>query len=404
MNYEAVFDAAIADLHAEGRYRVFIDILRNKGEFPRARCFSGDGTPRDMTVWCSNDYLGMGQHPSVIAAMEEALHNVGAGSGGTRNIGGNTHYHVELEAELADLHGKEAALLFTSGYISNEATLSTLAKVLPGCIVFSDEMNHASMIAGIRGGNCEKHIFRHNDVKHLEQLLRKAPAGVPKLIAFESVYSMDGDVAPIAAICDLADKYNAITYLDEVHAVGMYGARGGGISERDAVAHRVTVIEGTLGKAFGLMGGYIAADQNLVDVIRSYAPGFIFTTSLSPVVVAGALASVRHLKASSEERFAQQMAALRLKQIFEAAGLPVMPSITHIVPLMVGDPVKAKRISDLLLNNYGVYVQPINYPTVPRGTERLRFTPGPNHSEAMMLDLATALVAVWGPIECRHAA
>ena len=404
MDYEAVFDAAIADLHSEGRYRVFIDILRNKGDFPHARCFSGDGTPRDMTVWCSNDYLGMGQHPSVIAAMEEALHNVGAGSGGTRNIGGNTHYHVELEAELADLHGKQAALLFTSGYIANEATLSTLAKVLPGCIIFSDEMNHASMIAGIRGGGCEKHIFRHNDLEHLEQMLRKAPVGVPKLIAFESVYSMDGDVAPIARICDLADKYGAITYLDEVHAVGMYGARGGGISERDGVAHRVTVIEGTLGKAFGLMGGYIAADQNLVDVIRSYAPGFIFTTSLSPVVVAGALASVRHLKASSAERTAQQAAALRLKQIFEAANLPVMPSITHIVPLMVGDPVRAKRISDLLLNNYGVYVQPINYPTVPRGSERLRFTPGPHHSEAMMLDLASALVAVWGPLECQAAA
>ena len=404
MDYEAVFDAAIADLHAEGRYRVFIDILRDKGNFPRARCFSGGGAPRDMTVWCSNDYLGMGQHPAVIAAMEEALHKVGAGSGGTRNIGGNTHYHVELEAELADLHGKQAALLFTSGYISNEATLSTLAKVLPGCITFSDEMNHASMIAGIRGGGGEKHIFRHNDLQHLEELLRQAPAGVPKLIAFESVYSMDGDVAPIAAICDLADKYDAITYLDEVHAVGMYGARGGGISERDGVADRVTIIEGTLGKAFGLMGGYIAADQNLVDVIRSYAPGFIFTTSLSPVVVAGALASVRHLKASAEERIAQQAAARRLKQVFEAAGLPVMPSITHIVPLMVGDPVKAKRISDMLLNSYGVYVQPINYPTVPRGTERLRFTPGPNHSEAMMQELASALLAVWGPLEIQQAA
>jgi 5-aminolevulinate synthase len=346
----------------------------------------------------------MGQHPEVIAAMEEALHNVGAGAGGTRNIGGNTHYHVELEAELADLHGKQAALLFTSGYISNEATLSTLAKVLPGCIIFSDAMNHASMIAGIRGGGGEKHVFRHNDLEHLEQLLRQAPVDAPKLIAFESVYSMDGDVAPIAAICDLADKYHAITYLDEVHAVGMYGARGGGISERDHVADRVTIIEGTLGKAFGLMGGYIAADQNLVDVIRSYAPGFIFTTSLSPVVVAGALASVRHLKASSEERIAQQLAAMRLKQIFEAAQLPVMPSITHIVPLMVGDPVKAKRISDMLLSNYGVYVQPINYPTVPRGSERLRFTPGPHHTEAMMLELASALVAVWGPLECQQAA
>ena len=408
MDYGAAFDGAIADLHAEGRYRVFIDILRNKGNFPHARCFTGESGDRaggrDITVWCSNDYLGMGQHPKVIAAMEEALHNVGAGAGGTRNIGGNTHYHVELEAELADLHGKQAALLFTSGYISNEATLSTLAKVLPGCIIFSDAMNHASMIAGIRGGGGEKHVFRHNDLEHLEQLLRQAPVDAPKLIAFESVYSMDGDVAPIAAICDLADKYHAITYLDEVHAVGMYGARGGGISERDHVADRVTIIEGTLGKAFGLMGGYIAADQNLVDVIRSYAPGFIFTTSLSPVVVAGALASVRHLKASSEERIAQQLAAMRLKQIFEAAHLPVMPSITHIVPLMVGDPVKAKRISDMLLSNHGVYVQPINYPTVPRGSERLRFTPGPHHSEDMMLELASALVAVWGPLECQQAA
>ena len=404
MDYQAAFDGAIADLHAEGRYRVFIDILRTKGSFPSARCYSGEDDPQDITVWCSNDYLGMGQHPDVIAAMEEALHTVGAGSGGTRNIGGNTHYHVELEAELADLHGKQAALLFTSGYISNDATLSTLAKVLPGCITFSDEMNHASMIAGIKGGGGEKHIFRHNDLAHLEELLRAAPADAPKLIAFESVYSMDGDVAPIAAICDLADRYNALTYLDEVHAVGMYGARGGGMSERDGVADRVTIIEGTLGKSFGLMGGYIAADQNMVDVIRSYAPGFIFTTSLSPVVVAGALASVRHLKASSEERLAQQSAALRLKQIFEAAGLPVMPSITHIVPLMVGDPVKAKRISDMLLNNYGCYVQPINYPTVPRGTERLRFTPGPNHSEAMMLALTHALVEVWGPLGCQQAA
>ena len=404
MDYEAAFSGAIADLHAEGRYRVFIDILRTKGEFPQARCYSAATDPQDITVWCSNDYLGMGQHPDVIAAMEEALHSVGAGSGGTRNIGGNTHYHVELEAELADLHGKQAALLFTSGYISNEATLSTLAKVLPGCIIFSDEMNHASMIAGIRGGGGEKHIFRHNDLAHLEELLRHAPADAPKLIAFESVYSMDGDVAPIAALCDLADKYHAITYLDEVHAVGMYGARGGGMSERDGVADRVTIIEGTLGKAFGLMGGYIAADQNLVDVIRSYAPGFIFTTSLSPVVVAGALASVRHLKASSDERLAQQAAALMLKQIFEAAGLPVMPSITHIVPLMVGDPVKAKRISDMLLNTYGCYVQPINYPTVPRGTERLRFTPGPHHSEAMMIELTRALLEIWGPLGRKQAA
>ena len=404
LDYQRIFAQAIDRLHAEGRYRVFIDILRNKGSFPNARCFAGHNGPKPITVWCSNDYLAMGQHPSVVAAMEEALHDVGAGSGGTRNIGGNTHYHIELEAELADLHGKEAALLFTSGYISNEASLATLGKLLPGCMIFSDELNHASMIAGIRSSGCEKRVFRHNDLKHLEELLADAPADAPKLIAFESVYSMDGDVAPIEAICDLADRYNALTYLDEVHAVGMYGARGGGISERDAIAHRVTIIEGTLGKAFGVMGGYIAADRNIVDVIRSYAPGFIFTTSLSPVLVAGALASVRHLKASSAEREAQQASAAKLKAIFEEAHLPVMPSTTHIVPLMVGDPVKAKRISDILLAEYGVYVQPINYPTVPRGTERLRFTPGPSHSEAMMHELAGALVEIWDRLELRAAA
>jgi len=404
LDYQRIFARAIDRLHAEGRYRVFIDILRNKGNFPNARCFAGHNGPKPITVWCSNDYLAMGQHPDVIAAMEEALHDVGAGSGGTRNIGGNTHYHIELEAELADLHGKEAALLFTSGYISNEATLSTVAKLLPGCIIFSDELNHASMIAGIRNSGCEKRIFRHNDVAHLESLLAAVPIDVPKLIAFESVYSMDGDVAPIAEICDLADKYKAITYLDEVHAVGMYGDRGGGISDRDGVAHRLTIIEGTLGKAFGIMGGYIAADRNIVDVVRSYAPGFIFTTSLSPVLVAGALASVRHLKNSSVEREGQQAAAARLKAIFRDAGLPVMPSSTHIVPLMVGDPVKAKRISDILLAEYGIYVQPINYPTVPRGTERLRFTPGPSHDEAMMVELAEALVEIWDRLEIRQAA
>jgi 5-aminolevulinate synthase len=404
LDYQRIFAQAIDRLHAEGRYRVFIDILRNKGSYPNARCFAGHNGPKPITVWCSNDYLAMGQNPKVIEAMEEALHDVGAGSGGTRNIGGNTHYHIQLEAELADLHGKEAALLFTSGYVSNEATLSTLAKILPGCIVFSDELNHASMIAGIRSSGCEKHVFRHNDVAHLEELLAAAPADAPKLIAFESVYSMDGDVSPIAAICDLADKYGALTYLDEVHAVGMYGPRGGGISERDAVASRVHLIEGTLGKAIGVMGGYIAADKNVVDVIRSYAPGFIFTTSLSPVLVAGALASVRHLKTSSEEREAQQANAALLKRIFAESHLPVMPSTTHIVPLMVGDPVTAKRISDILLAEYGVYVQPINYPTVPRGTERLRFTPGPQHNEAMMRELATALVEIWDRMEMRLAA
>ena len=403
VNYNAVFEKAIDRLHAEGRYRVFIDILRNKGNYPSARCFAGHNGPKDITVWCSNDYLCMGQHPDVISAMENALHDVGAGSGGTRNIGGNTHYHVELEQELADLHGKDGALLFTSGYVSNDATLSTLAKVLPGCIIYSDELNHASMIAGIRNAGCEKRVWRHNDLAHLEELLAADDPEAPKLIAFESVYSMDGDVAPIGAVCDLADKYNALTYCDEVHAVGMYGARGGGISERDAVADRVTIIEGTLGKAFGVMGGYIAADQNIIDVIRSYAPGFIFTTSLSPVLVAGVLAAVRHLKASSVERDAQQTNAAMLKKLFSDAGLPVMLSNTHIVPLMVGDPVKAKKISDILLAEYGVYVQPINYPTVPRGTERLRFTPGPQHDEGMMRNLTAALLEIWGRMDMRVA-
>jgi len=404
LDYQRVFTQAIDRLHAEGRYRVFIDILRNKGMFPNARCFAGHNGPKPITVWCSNDYLAMGQHPKVIAAMEEALHDVGAGSGGTRNIGGNTHYHVDLEYELADLHGKEGALLFTSGYVSNEATLATLGKILPGCVIFSDELNHASMIAGIRNSGCEKRVFRHNDLEHLEELLAAEDPETPKLIAFESVYSMDGDVAPLHAICDLADKYNALTYLDEVHAVGMYGARGGGISERDDAAHRITIIEGTLGKAFGVMGGYIAADKMIVDVIRSYAPGFIFTTSLSPVLVAGVLAAVRHLKGSSVEREGQQAAAARLKQMFADAGLPVMASTTHIVPLMVGDPIRAKKISDILLAEYGVYVQPINYPTVPRGTERLRFTPGPAHDEAMMRELTQALVEIWERLEMRKAA
>ncbi len=404
VDYSRVFTQAIDRLHAEGRYRVFIDILRNKGMFPNARCFAGHNGPKPITVWCSNDYLAMGQHPKVIAAMEEALHDVGAGSGGTRNIGGNTHYHIDLEHELADLHGKQAALLFTSGYVSNEATLSTLAKVLPGCIIYSDELNHASMIAGIRNAGCEKRVFRHNDVAHLEELLAADDPATPKLIAFESVYSMEGDIAPIAAICDLADKYNALTYLDEVHAVGMYGARGGGISERDGVADRLTIIEGTLGKAFGVMGGYIAADRTIIDVIRSYAPGFIFTTSLSPVLVAGVLASVRHLKQSTAEREGQQRAAATLKAMMRDAGLPVMAGETHIVPVMVGDPVKAKKISDILLAEYGVYVQPINYPTVPRGTERLRFTPGPAHDEAMMRDLTSALVEIWDRLALRIAA
>ncbi len=403
LDYDRIFKSAIERLHDEGRYRVFIDILRTKGQFPNAHCFGGNG-PKPITVWCSNDYLCMGQHPAVVEAMETALHEVGAGSGGTRNISGNTHYHTELEAELASLHNKESALLFTSGYVSNEAALSTLGKLLPSCVIFSDELNHASMIAGIKHSGCEKRVFRHNDLEHLEELLASEDSETPKLIAFESVYSMDADIAPVPAICDLADKYNALTYLDEVHAVGMYGDQGGGIAEREQVAHRLTIIEGTLGKAFGVMGGYIAADQTIIDCIRSYAPGFIFTTSLSPVLVAGALASVRHLKASSDERILQQEAAAMLKAKFAAAELPAMPSATHIVPLLVGCPIKAKQISDILLAEYGLYVQPINFPTVPRGTERLRFTPGPHHSAEMMDELVAALVEIWSRLELRKAA
>ena len=403
MDYDRIFRSAIERLHDEGRYRVFIDILRTKGSFPNAHCFGGNG-PKPITVWCSNDYLCMGQHPVVVDAMEQALREVGAGSGGTRNISGNTHYHTELERELASLHGKEGALLFTSGYVSNEAALSTLGKLLPGCVIFSDELNHASMIAGIKNSGCGKQVFRHNDVEHLEELLAGSDPDTPKLIAFESVYSMDGDIAPIEAICDLADKYNALTYLDEVHAVGMYGEQGGGISDRDRIADRLTIIEGTLGKAFGVMGGYIAADKTIIDCIRSYAPGFIFTTSLSPVLVAGALASVRHLKQSSEERRAQQEAAAMLKAKFASAGLPLMASVTHIVPLLIGCPVKAKRVSDILLAEYGLYVQPINFPTVPSGTERLRFTPGPQHSTQMMDELTQALVEIFSREEIRLAA
>jgi len=403
VDYDRIFKSAIERLHEEGRYRVFIDILRSKGTFPNALCFGGNG-PKPIRVWCSNDYLCMGQHPAVVDAMEQALREVGAGSGGTRNISGNTHYHTELEAELASLHGKEGALLFTSGYVSNEAALSTLGRLLPGCIIFSDELNHASMIAGIKSSGCDKRVFRHNDLEHLEELLAAEDPEIPKLVAFESVYSMDADIAPISGICDLAYRHNALTYLDEVHAVGMYGDCGGGVSERDGVAGRITIIEGTLGKAFGVMGGYIAADRTIIDCIRSYAPGFIFTTSLSPVLVAGALASVRHLKVSNEERRAQQEAAAMLKAKFAAAGLPMMPSLTHIVPLLVGCPIKTKKISDILLAEYGLYVQPINFPTVPRGTERLRFTPGPAHTPEMMDELVEALVEIWGRLELRKAA
>jgi 5-aminolevulinate synthase len=399
-NYKHIFSQAIDRLHTEGRYRVFIDILRNRGSFPDARCFHGHNGPKPITVWCSNDYLAMGQHPKVVAAMEEALHDVGAGSGGTRNIGGNTHYHIDLEAELADLHGKESALLFTSGYVSNEATLATLAKLLPGCIIFSDELNHASMIAGIRNSGCEKRVFRHNDVEHLRELLAAEDPECPKLIAFESVYSMDGDVAPIAAFCDLADEYNALTYCDEVHAVGMYGARGGGITERDDVANRVTIIEGTLGKAFGVMGGYIAADKMIVDCIRSYAPGFIFTTSLSPVLVSGRAGGSAAFEAI--ERGARGAAGRRRDaEAPDGGGRVAGDALRHSHRAADGRRSGQGQdwISDMLLAEYGVYVQPINYPTVPRGTERLRFTPGPAHSEAMMVNLVGALVEIWSRME-----
>src|SRR6187397_1414507 len=397
MKYDGFFADALSRLRDERRNRVFADLERVAGRFPHSIWHAPAG-PREVVIWCSNDYLGMGQHPKVIGAMVETATRMGTGAGGTRNIAGTNHPLVELERELADLHGKAGALVFTSGYVSNETGISTIAKLIPNCLILSDAYNHNSMIAGIRNAQCEKKIFRHNDLAHLEQLL-KAAGDRPKLIAFESIYSMDGDIAPINAICDLAERYDAMTYIDEVHAVGMYGARGGGISERDEAAHRIDIIEGTLGKAFGVMGGYIAADTRIVDCIRSYAPGFIFTTSLSPVLVAGVLAAVKHLKASSVEREAQQAAAAELKRQFREAGLPVMDSTTHIVPLMVGDPVRARKISDILLAEYGVYVQPINFPTVPRGTERLRFTPGPAHTAAMMAELTAALVEIWDRLE-----
>ena len=394
MNFDGLLRQRLETLHREGRYRVFADLKRRRGLFPVADHFAQNGS-REVTVWCSNDYLGMGQHPRVLAAMHEAIDAVGAGSGGTRNISGTTHYHVELEGELADLHGKEAALLFTSAYVANDATLSTLVKLVPGTVVFSDEKNHASMIEGIRHGQCEKHIFRHNDVADLEAKLKRFPKGTPKIIAFESVYSMDGHIAPIAAICDLAEKYGALTYLDEVHAVGMYGPRGGGIAERDGVMDRVDIINGTLAKGFGVMGGYIAGSRNLCDAIRSFASGFIFTTSLAPAIVAGALASVRHLKTSAIERARHQERVRTLKRLLKDRRLPVMDNPSHIVPVMVGCPVHCKAVTDALLHHYGIYVQPINYPTVSKGTERMRLTPSPAHSDEQMASLVYALGELW---------
>ncbi len=395
MNYADAFTAAVARVKLEGRYRVFADLLRYKGRFPRARWRAPSGEVRDVTVWCSNDYLGMGQSACVIGAMKQALDDVGAGAGGTRNISGTTHYHVELERSLADLHDKESALLFTSGYISNQATLSTLGKILPELVIFSDQLNHASMIEGIRQSGCERHVWRHNDVAHLEELLRAQPLDRPKLIALESIYSMDGDVGPLEAVCDLAEKYNAMTYLDEVHAVGLYGLRGGGVSERDGLAGRFTIIEGTLGKAYGVMGGYIAADAVIVDAIRSWAPGFIFTTSLAPALAAGARASVEYLKSAHHLRERHQERAATLKTRLIDEGFPVMPSDTHIVPVRVGDPVLCKRLTDALLDEHGIYVQPINYPTVPKGSERMRFTPTPLHDDAMLDELVVAMKAVY---------
>ncbi len=403
MDYNKVFADKLAELRDEGRYRVFAELERHAGNFPRATR-NVDGKKQDVIVWCSNDYLGMGQNKDVIAAMHSALDKVGAGSGGTRNISGTNHYHVLLERELADLHGKESALLFTSGYISNEATLSTLAKALPGLVIFSDALNHASMIDGIRHGGGPKQIWRHNDTAHLEEVLKQADTDVPKIVAFESVYSMDGDIAPICEICEIAKRYGALTYLDEVHAVGMYGPCGAGVAARDGVMDQLDIIEGTLAKAFGVMGGYIAATSDLVDVIRSYASSFIFTTSVSPVIAAGALTSISHLRNSDVERQRHQERVATLKRLFTEAQLPLLPSVSHIVPLMVGDAAQCKQVSDELLDEFGLYVQPINYPTVPRGTERLRFTPTPLHNDAMMAELVKSLQTVWARLNLRWAA
>lgn len=394
MNYKTLFDKAVDALHAEKRYRVFADIERQVGRFPHAIWHSAEG-PREITVWCSNDYLGMGQHPAVLDALCDTARSTGAGAGGTRNISGTSHPLVQLEAELADLHAKEAALVFTSGFVSNEAAIATIAKLLPGGIIFSDELNHASMVEGVRRSGAQKMIFRHNDLNHLESQLAEVDPARPKLIVFESVYSMDGDVAPAAAIADLAAKYGALTYCDEVHAVGMYGPRGAGVLERDGVMDRIDVIEGTLAKGFGVLGGYIAASRSIVDAVRSYAPGFIFTTALPPALAAAATTSIRHLKASSVERERHQANSRLTIDTLRAAGLPVMPTETHIVPLLVGDPERCTAASQILLQEHGIYIQPINYPTVPRGTERLRITPTPFHDAALIGTLAGALVDVW---------
>jgi 5-aminolevulinate synthase len=403
MNYEAFFSKQLDGLRREGRYRVFADLERRVGEFPRATHHRERG-PSQVTVWCSNDYLGMGQNADVLAAMHEALDRCGAGAGGTRNISGTNHYHVLLERELADLHGTESALLFNSGYMSNWASLTTFGAGIPGCVIVSDELNHASMIEGVRHSRAEKRIFKHNDVADLDRVLTEIGPERPKLVAFESVYSMDGDIGPIAEICDLADKHNAMTYVDEVHAVGMYGPRGGGVTDREGLSHRLTVIEGTLAKAFGVAGGYIAGSHAMCDFVRSFASGFIFTTSIPPSVAAGAIASIRHLKNSDAERLAQRDRVARVRRRLDEVGVPHLDNPSHIVPVMVGDAVVCKQISDLLLDHYGIYVQAINYPTVPRGTERLRFTPGPLHSDADIEHLVASLSAIWSQFSLARAA